>query len=785
MRTNLLQQSATKSLEKTNIHSIDLSDKKNEELYPLCFYDEDKSKNSYGMNNLYYLKNGKPFFGIMGEFHFSRYPHAYWEEEIAKMKACGINVISTYVFWVYHEESEGEFCWEEDLNLNKFVSICQKQGLSVVLRIGPFCNGECRNGGLPDWLYHKPYEVRSTDVGFLEKVKILYHQIFEQVKGLLFRDGGPIIGVQLDNEYGMVACEWAKWSYAPEHKIHTNKGNNGEEYIISLLEIAKQEGFYTPYYFCTAWGSPIPKDKVIPALGGYAFPSWLPPQSDVKLSQEYMPNDFRETPTKYCWNTIEFDPKHYPYTLCELGAGMQNTYHHRPIVPSKSVETMTVSKLASGVNFLGYYMFHGGIQPQGKYGYFNAPLFPKKSYDFQAPLGKYGQVNESYPVLKNIFSFATDFADEIVNAYTYIPDEVTNIKNTNDKALRWCVRDDEDKGFVFVSYYQDYVRMIKHKDVVFEIKLKGETIHFPQITKLDIEDGFCGIFPYNLSLEDVVLKYATVQPLKKFQNKYIFSAVSGANSELCFEKAQIKSIKVNNATLVEDEQYYYVVASNFDYASVEVNDMEIILLSDSLSKKLYEFTLHNKDYLCLTDAEFFVNDNHIIFNTFSERFAFSIFPDLSLDIKNGEALDSGFLGIFKQYSVDIKPVRLNSKKKYFKTDKAQVVLSKNSLTEQLNDIWLEIDYIGDVGTVFINNVLVDDDYANNSKWRIGLKRFFDRKKDLELNIHIHPMLKGSYIEKNSDQLHNFEFSGYQIATINKMNVVPQYKVVLMQKEQKI
>ncbi len=85
------------------------------------------------------------------------YPASYWEESILKMKAGGINTIATYVFWNIHERVEGSFDWQGDLNLKRFLELIEKNGMYAIVRMGPFCHGEIRNGGLPDWIYGRPF----------------------------------------------------------------------------------------------------------------------------------------------------------------------------------------------------------------------------------------------------------------------------------------------------------------------------------------------------------------------------------------------------------------------------------------------------------------------------------------------------------------------------------------------------------------------------------------------------------------------------------------------------
>jgi beta-galactosidase len=103
-------------------------------------------------NSRYLVLDGTAWFPVMGEFHFSRYPDAHWEEEILKMKAGGVQIISTNIFWIHHEELEGQFDWSRQRNLHRFVELWAKHGLYVWIRVGPWAHGEVRNVGLPDWL---------------------------------------------------------------------------------------------------------------------------------------------------------------------------------------------------------------------------------------------------------------------------------------------------------------------------------------------------------------------------------------------------------------------------------------------------------------------------------------------------------------------------------------------------------------------------------------------------------------------------------------------------------
>ena len=212
--------------------------------------------------------DGKRVCPVMGEVHYSRIPVDEWATEVRKMKEGGVTIIATYVFWNHIEEQEGIFRWDGQRNLRHFIEICQQEQLPVVLRLGPFCHGEVRNGGIPDWVFTKslpptpsqgegvptPIKVRSEDPRFLYLAERLYRQIFTQIQGLQWKDGGPVIAAQFDNEY-------------------RGKG----EYLMALKKIATTIGFDLPFYTRTGWpelATPVPFGEMLPLYGDYADGFW-------------------------------------------------------------------------------------------------------------------------------------------------------------------------------------------------------------------------------------------------------------------------------------------------------------------------------------------------------------------------------------------------------------------------------------------------------------------------------------------------------------------------------
>ena len=207
------------------------------------------------MNSRSLLFDGQPVFPVMGEMHDARVPQAEWRDELLKMKAGGVDIVATYVFWIHHEEIEGQWDWTDQRDLRKFVQTCNELGLKVVVRCGPWCHGEVRNGGFPDWaVAHKDWKLRSTDTNFLAAVKILYGEIYQQLQGELWKDGGPVIGIQVDNEFG-----------------------GSPNYLMALKKLAIEAGMAVPLYIKTGWPAmktPVPLGELLPLFGAYPDGFW-------------------------------------------------------------------------------------------------------------------------------------------------------------------------------------------------------------------------------------------------------------------------------------------------------------------------------------------------------------------------------------------------------------------------------------------------------------------------------------------------------------------------------
>jgi len=438
----------------------------------------------------------------MGEIHYSRLPEREWRDALLKMKSGGINIIASYTFWIHHEECRGEWDFDGCKNLRAFTETVKDCGLYMFLRIGPWSHGEARNGGFPDWLLQDGCELRTNDAAYLKYVDAFYIKLYEQVQGLFFKDGGPIIGIQIENEYGHVGGL---------------TGEAGEAHMRALTKMARDIGFDAPIYTATGWNGAV-TGGLLPVMGGYCDAPWdqsidvIEPSGNFIFSHER--NDTSIGSDAGIGADLSYDTTKFPYITAELGGGLQVTHHRRTVPSAQDIAAMSIAKLGSGVNLLGYYMYHGGVNPKGKLstlqetresgGYNDLPVL---SYDFRAPLGAYGQYHESYHELRVLGMFVADFGESLCNMPAYIPG--SNPQNPSDRSrLRYSFRHNGDWGYLFFNNHVRHMMRPAFPQVavtVPEMDLKLPTF--------DIMPGQYGFYPFNMPVSGGIIKFALATPL--------------------------------------------------------------------------------------------------------------------------------------------------------------------------------------------------------------------------------------------------------------------------------
>ena len=158
--------------------------------------------NKFIIQNGGFYRNGEPYRILSGAMHYFRICPEYWEDRMRKLKECGFNTLETYCCWNLHERKEGTFDFFGRLDLVKYIETARRLGLNVILRPGPYICAEWEFGGLPAWLLREDIPLRCNDERFLAKLRPYLLQVFELVRPLLCTNGGPILAMQVENEYG-------------------------------------------------------------------------------------------------------------------------------------------------------------------------------------------------------------------------------------------------------------------------------------------------------------------------------------------------------------------------------------------------------------------------------------------------------------------------------------------------------------------------------------------------------------------------------------------------------
>ncbi|MBN1897960.1 MAG: beta-galactosidase [Spirochaetes bacterium] len=342
------------------------------------------------------LVNGKRLILFGGEFHYFRTPKALWEDRLTKIKQAGCNLVTTYIPWNFHEEEEGKLNWEQDRDLPHFLRLCEKFGMYVIIKPGPYICAEWDFGGFPHWLLEKDVPLRLPDEKYLKIVKEWYVEVAKIIKPFLITNGGNIVLIQVENEY--------------DHLIEmseelTISQKEAREYLLTLLKFNREAGIDVPAF--TNEGMCI--------LG-----------TEIINTHTYYPN----IPWIWMWEFNDFDRKieesrrvqpDKPLMILELETGWFAQFD-KPIynVETEVMDAITKTVIAYGASVFNYYMMAGGT---------SFPYWPAKgdyggigictTFDFgAAPVREWGEIHEKYHLARKFSYFLRSFPSLIFEGET-------------------------------------------------------------------------------------------------------------------------------------------------------------------------------------------------------------------------------------------------------------------------------------------------------------------------------------------------------------------------------
>ena len=329
-------------------------------------YANEECKNKFEAKDGSFLLNGEPYIIKAAELHYPRIPQEYWEHRIKMAKALGMNTICLYTFWNIHEQKEGEFDFTQQNDLRKFVNLCQDNDMKVILRPGPYVCAEWEMGGLPWWLLkNKDIRLRENDPVFIEKVERFQNAVAQQVGDLTIEHGGPIIMIQVENEYG---------AYGED-----------KEYVNAIRDILKRNFGNEILMFQCDWSSNFTLNGLDDLLWTMNFGTGADIDSQFAELKKLRPDT--------------------PLMCSEFWSGWFDKWGepHETRPANEMVEGID-EMLSKGISF-SLYMTHGGTN-WGHWAGANSPGYSPDvtSYDYDAPISENGSPTVKYRLLRNVMS---------------------------------------------------------------------------------------------------------------------------------------------------------------------------------------------------------------------------------------------------------------------------------------------------------------------------------------------------------------------------------------------
>ncbi|WP_332759307.1 glycoside hydrolase family 35 protein [Pseudarthrobacter sp.] len=347
---------------------------------------------TFAIGDRHFLLNGEPFRILSGAIHYFRVHPDLWEDRIRKARLMGLNTIETYVPWNEHSPAPGTFLVEEQLDLGRFLDLVAAEGMRAIVRPGPYICAEWDNGGLPAWLFSDPtVGVRSSEPGYLAAVGSYFDALLPLVVERQVTRGGPVILLQIENEYGAYGSDKA--------------------YLQYLVDLVKRHGVDIPLFTCDQPFGTMIEDGSLPELHKTA--------TFGSRSLERLAFLRERQPTG-------------PLMCAEFWNGWFDnwgTHHHTTDAAASAAELDSLLSAGASVNI---YMFHGGTNFGFTNGANDKGIYEPTitSYDYDAPLSEDGHPTAKYFAFRDVIARHFPVPAEVPAARPLQPESVVTVRST-------------------------------------------------------------------------------------------------------------------------------------------------------------------------------------------------------------------------------------------------------------------------------------------------------------------------------------------------------------------
>lgn len=718
----------------------------------------------------YITIDGKPTFILCGDFSYGRIPFNHWRDRLLLMKNAGLNCVSFYCVWRFHEREEN--CWDFSGNndIAKLLDLIAELGMYAIFRMGPFVHGEFKNGGYPDYLVNKLGDkVRSNHPDYLGKTKIWYEKLIEIAKPRQISNNGPIVIIQLENELGSAGCKGddipkgtGSEDENQKHIKFYRQLINEAELDVALIDINKIENVVEIY-----------NGKYVETGGHYPASCF---GCDGELSK-FSPTQNREK----------------PMLTIETGAGMfqrffdypsyRNTKSYQgPIINPTMVEALAMQGIAEGANGIGFFIFCDGQQ------FFNdhESMLPWRDMNFQAPLSKCGTIRESYKKIKRLGWFIRSFERNMLKSSPYpywatatavnkgqygaeiVGDlfenyEAENIEESQRKnyvvPVESCARvtfglNLSDSNFLFMrNVSQNQHNWLRNININCTPNRLACEIYqeYPLFAKLDMPPMSNKIMPFFVKLDkQVFLQYSTATLLDRREAGNVTQVTLWANNDEFSETAIVlpenaKITKSEDLLVIQNSPNLYTILAKVSNTpkvvefTYQEKSLKIVLLNEFCSENVWDM---GKNIVIANDLIVTENlSNHIDIITDKDYInGIILVTDRSLNLSSCEAK----IELAKQNELGL----VNFSATLPKLDKEIdfVIRQENSMMileadiqkdilDGVEDLIVKINFNGDCGKAYFDDVLVSDHYLGKfMAWEISFVDWL--KNDCKLTIEL-------------------------------------------------
>ncbi|MER7370794.1 beta-galactosidase, partial [Nonomuraea wenchangensis] len=642
---------------------------------------------------------------------------------------------------------------------------------------------------------------RTDDPRYLDLVRPLFAQIGAQLAGLTREHGGPVVAVQVENE------------------LYDQPGH-----LVTLKHLAQAAGIDAPLWTATGWGhARLPPDEVIPLFGGYPEAAWdtahdgRPRQSRAHYffgpgrDDDSIGADLRDTEVT---GSDESHLARYPFATCELGGGMYTSYHRRPIVEAADVAALGLVKLGSGSVWQGYYMYHGASQKIGALstlqeshatGYPND--CPVISYDFQAPLGEYGQFRESFHHLRlQHLWLACDGPDLATMTLVMPPDAPAD--TADRETLRWCVRSDGRSGFLFVNNHQPVEPLPAHEEVRFAVELDGRELVVPR-EPVTVPSGAYFVWPLARPVGGSLLLSATAQPmgvLDADEPVHVFCQTAGIPVELVFDAATVA--EVEGPATVEHEAGRLVIIDLVPGPGclVRVRDASggraaVLVLDAAGALTAARGTLWGADRLVLSERPVVIEEGRlVVYGQGSSGVRVHPAPDFAVRTDGVFGLLPVPAAAGQVPQAKVEQVRQAGPARPPVIDPAsgrasaptdadfeQAAVYRVTVPVEAfageEEVLLRLDWVGDAGRAHVGGRLVADQFWYGPAWEIGLRRFREEILEHGIEVRLLPLREDAPVFV-SPKARPAAYPGGSVLELRSVTLVPMPRTVITEDVQR-